>query len=155
MRTPGSSAGARTWKVSRCAHLDGQQVRAPVGLAGAHQSAWCLFIQEFILTSWRVLESWRQAQLEKSSPCIKSPGQSYNTLRHGQSQCQDKEFLIKECREQPNLESLDTIMPHIYAMQSVEAARCATERKERIQAVGEEIDCRMCGKKHNKKIMQI
>ena len=81
-----------------------------------------------------------------------SPCQSYNTLRHGQSQCQDKEFLIKERREQPNLESLDdTIMPHIYAMHSDETARRATERRERIHAVKEETDCRVSVKKHKRR----
>ena len=60
-----------------------------------------------------------------------SPCQSYNTLRHGQSQCQDKEFLIKERREQPNLDTLDTIMPHIYTMQSDETARDTKPRDDK------------------------
>ena len=42
-------------------------------------------------------------------------------------------------------------MPHIYAMQSDETARRATERREIIQAVGEEIDCRVYGKKHKRR----
>ena len=42
-------------------------------------------------------------------------------------------------------------MPHIYAIQSDETARRATERREIIQAVGEEINCRVCGKKHKRR----
>ena len=31
MRAPGGPAGARTWRASRCAHLEAQQVCTPAG----------------------------------------------------------------------------------------------------------------------------
>ena len=36
---PGAGVNTHTWMVSRCVHLDGQQVCAPGWSAGAHQLA--------------------------------------------------------------------------------------------------------------------
>ena len=63
-----------------------------------------------------------------------------------------KDYLIKIMREKPNIDQKDDILTYIYAMESDETAKQAADRKERISLVDALIDCRVCGKKHKKKV---
>ena len=62
-----------------------------------------------------------------------------------------KEHLIKVMRENPNLDKKEEVMTFVYTLESEEVAKAATEKKYKINAVIETIDCKVCLKKHKKR----
>merc|ERR1712105_314221 len=62
-----------------------------------------------------------------------------------------KEYLIRIMREEPNISSKDSILAHIYALESDAAAAAAADKKEGIRQVDELVKCRVCDKKHKRK----
>ena len=62
-----------------------------------------------------------------------------------------KNYIIKVMREKPNINIREEIMTFVYAVESDECAKLATERKERVQQVNEMVDGKVCNKKHKKR----
>ena len=58
-----------------------------------------------------------------------------------------KDHLIKVMRENPNLDKKEEVMTYVYAMKSDEVAKATTEKKDKINAVVQTIDCKVCLKK--------
>ena len=61
-----------------------------------------------------------------------------------------KEHLVKVMRGNPNLDEKEEVMTFVYTMESDEVAKAATEKKDKINAVTNTIDCKVCLKKHKK-----
>ena len=66
-----------------------------------------------------------------------------------------KNILIEKLRQDPNLGSLDDILPRLHAYQSDDVARKVSNKRKKLNAVKEDIKCRICQKKHPKRSVDI
>ena len=48
------------------------------------------------------------------------------------------------------MDKKEEVMTYVYAMESDEVPKAATEKKDKIKAVTETIDCKICLQKHKK-----
>ena len=62
-----------------------------------------------------------------------------------------KDHLIKVMHENPNIDKKEEVMTYIYALESDEFAKTAAEKKERINQVDEQVDCKVCGKRRQER----
>ena len=103
----------------------------------------------------RVFSCSQQAQLNNAPPVARMLVVIITLLVTDTLNKSVKDHLIKVMRENPNIDKKDEVMTYIYALESDEFAKTAAEKKERINQVDEQVDCKVCGKKHKPQIRQM
>ena len=93
----------------------------------------------------------QQAQLDNAPPVARMLVKIITLLGTDTLNKSVKDHLIKVMREKPNIDKKDEVITYIYALESDEFAKTAAKKKERINQVDEQVDCKVCGKKHMKR----
>ena len=95
----------------------------------------------------RLFSSMYSSQMDTAPPVAKAVVRIIHLLGPDGLSKSVKDHLIKVMRENPNLDKKEEVMTYVYAMKSDEVAKATTEKKDKINAVVQTIDCKVCLKK--------
>ena len=97
----------------------------------------------------RMFSTMYSSQMDTAPPVARALVRIINLLRSDGLDKSVKEHLVKVMRENPNLDKKEEVMTFVYALESDVVAKAATDKKDKIGAVIETIDCKVCLKKRD------